>query len=593
MNYNLYESQNGALQKFAGDVGPLSSRMIPINFNGDPLTKEMRFRIKGNTDASFKYKVYLQGETGCSGVSDGPRNFLQLNSSMKLYVLMSNTDLVKSTTFTVILESPTNPIRVSGAPGQTIESKITLPNLGSVSTNLNYTVYPIGVHADASDPSLALMPRRVRNPIAATSISRPQNSVFDNVLYSSRSGQLNPIGVSTLSISSTYSGLRAANAPSVTPGPGSLQIPVRVVCSGAGGRSHEDIDVVYETGLTDDRDTPDFEGDDTRELEVITVPIWADCGNPIKGISTTENYGRNLAVFATSNGGLMAWGQLGAYNDVFSHYDIRGYNVFSAPAVIPGISQVADANGTFFAKTDGSLWSYGPYFTSYQFYDQNAPSCRGWTEPKLVSGISEVQKIIANKFIKFDGSVWQETNHGFADTPCFYYSTSTFTKMSGLENIVDLFDQFAVNADGKVLVIQPNGSVTEVKALENIVKVQLYLYSTGYEGIALKVDGTLLKVFIPDDVAVEAQTEPIVNLKDVVDIFGSGGSHFAIDKNGALLGWGQNSYGVLGLGHNIPVDVPTVVSGIDQVTAFSGNYAVTKSGSVFFWGGVLRAYPDI
>ena len=83
-------------------------------------------------------------------------------------------------------------------------------------------------------------------------------------------------------------------------------------------------------------------------------------------------------------------------------------------------------------------------------------------------------------------------------------------------------------------------------------------------------------MLIPYGVELEAQTQPVANLKDIVDVVGSG-VHFAIDKNGTLRSWE----------HNSPAAIPTVVGGIDQVVAFSGNYAVTKTGSVFFWGSYL------
>ncbi len=75
-------------------------------------------------------------------------------------------------------------------------------------------------------------------------------------------------------------------------------------------------------------------------------------------------------------------------------------------------------------------------------------------------------------------------------------------------------------------------------------------------------------------------------LKDIVKVSAGGYHYAAIDKNGDLWMWGNNSYGQLGDGSTTRSDVPVkVLENVEDVSL--GNYhsgAVTKDGSLYMWG---------
>ena len=90
---------------------------------------------------------------------------------------------------------------------------------------------------------------------------------------------------------------------------------------------------------------------------------------------------------------------------------------------------------------------------------------------------------------------------------------------------------------------------------------------------------------IPTPVVVPKPDE----LKSVVKVVSKYLSSFAIDANGDLWGWGDNSLGVLGLGPTpVSTPTPTRIPGIrDVVDVGGGNYntlALCRDGSLWSWG---------
>lgn len=93
---------------------------------------------------------------------------------------------------------------------------------------------------------------------------------------------------------------------------------------------------------------------------------------------------------------------------------------------------------------------------------------------------------------------------------------------------------------------------------------------------------------------VTATTEPLqVTLPGghrVVEVSLSEGHAIAIDETGASYAWGDNEYGQLGSGTNVPVSTPTRITRTGEVSLSNpvaiaqASYARTSSGHIFTWG---------
>ena len=83
---------------------------------------------------------------------------------------------------------------------------------------------------------------------------------------------------------------------------------------------------------------------------------------------------------------------------------------------------------------------------------------------------------------------------------------------------------------------------------------------------------------------------PVINLTGIVAI-SAGSSHgLAVDHDGAVWVWGDNTYGQLGLGGSTPPNAPTpqLVPGVSNIVAVAGgplhSLALRRDGLVYAWG---------
>ena len=84
------------------------------------------------------------------------------------------------------------------------------------------------------------------------------------------------------------------------------------------------------------------------------------------------------------------------------------------------------------------------------------------------------------------------------------------------------------------------------------------------------------------------QIEGLSNVKEIVPNDYGYGFFFAIDNAGRVYSWGYNEYGQLGLGINTNVSVPTLITGLPEISQIRINentvYAIATNGDVYSTG---------
>jgi len=107
---------------------------------------------------------------------------------------------------------------------------------------------------------------------------------------------------------------------------------------------------------------------------------------------------------------------------------------------------------------------------------------------------------------------------------------------------------------------------------------------------SLKSDGTVWRwgdVDLGDGSPVDTRSSVSVQVSGLTNITAVAG-HFALRADGTVWSWGHNLYGVLGDGTTIDRTTPVQVSGLTGVIAIGGDeargYAAKSDGSVWSWG---------
>lgn len=276
-------------------------------------------------------------------------------------------------------------------------------------------------------------------------------------------------------------------------------------------------------------------------------------------------------------------------------------------------SNVSSGLNHSLAVQDGQVWAWGA--NNYGQLGIGEETYGGQTHPFLVRGIADVATVhAANYFslaLKRDGTVWGWGGNGSgqlgSERTCTICATPA--PIPNLHDVVavsgGIAHGIALKADGTVWVWGHNGhgqfgdgtrtSSPVPKAVPGLADVKAIDAGT-YFNLALKADGTVWAWGNNQDGQLgNGTTSPFVltpaqvgSLGPVDKISAFGNSSMALQSDGTLMTWGDNTNGVLGNGTETDRPLPGPVSNLAHVVdaAAGGGHmtAVTSDGTVWSWG---------
>jgi hypothetical protein len=596
-------------------LSPLQAAYTEIKPTGNIKTQlrisiEKTFFDQGMKAKVFRSKLSSQNRAsaGCVQIPDltpAGTVFENIDDDTVFFLIVANPTLSIISRPVVIIEPvtaqpTTNPssITLNGTVGKTVEQDLIIQNIGDMGSDLNYTIYPIGTNPDPNNSDPALEPRRIRNPLPIVSATRPQNSPWSAELYSSQEYTLRRTATST-----EAAGLRLQAANVIAGQNPEQKTKISASCPIPGAVDFTFVNVVYETGLTDDNGTPDVLGDDTPELYMKSVPVWYQCNTLVIDPWGTVNLG------IKSDGSLWKWG---------------GVNTNLTPTLIEnGVSQLSPY---MFSKGQ-ALWSLAG----------NLPKVFS-TFPTTIQE-REHRPSISRVLLK-DGTVYCETSMGFQ----VQTNTPQFNGFSGdsygyFDLNIDVNKNLHFSAASWANLERCDANYYKVNNLDNVIDTAAgYLYGDGYinsslrmqydmvgfQYLAIKSDGSLwekrqdtVRNFIyasigdvnsnqfsiqnlqnrsnskpqmsslnsPSDYFIDElvngwQKVPINFLvkQAVYDSFT--GIFYLLDQNGQMWSWKSNSPS----SSMTRFSTLTNVVGLSQNLIYGTQYAVCQDGSVWGWG---------
>lgn len=218
-------------------------------------------------------------------------------------------------------------------------------------------------------------------------------------------------------------------------------------------------------------------------------------------------------------------------------------------------------NNSLILKSDGNVWSTGDNYWGQLGDIEKVNNSKLFKLSNISDVVSASQGLTFSVFLKSDGTVW-----------------SLGSNFNG-----ELGDGTKINA--KSTPVHVNG-LTGIKAV-----------SCGYgHTIALKSDGTVWawgtnKNGELGDGTFEGKLTPVkvLNIDNIVAISAnsSGGHNLALQSDGTVWAWGNNTGGQLGDGTKENKNYPIKVEGLSDIrsidTGMSHNIALNKYGEVFEW----------
>jgi hypothetical protein len=458
---------------------------------------------------------------------------------------------------------------------------------------MKYKIYPIGEHLESGVPGVAFP--RIRSP-RVTSTDAPSASIWGTDLFQAREGQLrHPSNLITAD------------------GSDRIEMSMVATCPAVGGVFRTSIDMVHTTGLIDEYGTPTDSSDDQPELEVVTMPVWLDCGSPFMQL-TGYGYRGGIDIsggIRTANGQYLQWGA------IFQNFMISQSIIdFSKGKVLSGPTNVVVKSERLDLKANGTVWTN---YTGIPFSE-----CSQIEPPRQVEGLSGVTRIIDLGInviaLQSDGTV--KMVYPRLDNVCEQPKIADFEQLDGLTNIVDVSyskcGAFYVDQAGKVFTIRnttvkgyfadENRSVEIVERLTGIASIRLSRVDGGCIGFALGLDGKVFSLRFPlatlptaygfGDPPTASELSKLeisdTTLSNVVSIKSSeivgfteplpSSDFFALGADGSL--WNLAIDEPLSMSAFSPTPTKVVGAGpFASMNVFTNqNLGVKSNGSVYLWG---------
>jgi hypothetical protein len=301
------------------DVQRSMTRVIPIRFT-NPDTKPVKITLTSNAGPALNYKVYRgtvpASTTDCTsdpeGTVDGGKSriiprveatlttpadpLFPVDDKTELVVFVANTDFASNASFTLKVEpigptstlgvyksvagaltplAPGERINLFSSGGETVSTMLTLTNDGQIGSSMNFTTYPIGNRV-SSGVTIA----SIRSPVG-TPTGTASSDFWTASNFQPQSGTLRQTTDPVIANGETrYDLALTAQCPTDTN---------RYYPYGTGYEYvHTFVDIVYNTGRTDDYGTPNDASDDAPELEKFSLPVRLTCTPPQLQVLTYE-----------------------------------------------------------------------------------------------------------------------------------------------------------------------------------------------------------------------------------------------------------------------------------------------------------------
>lgn len=265
-----------------------------------------------------------------------------------------------------------------------------------------------------------------------------------------------------------------------------------------------------------------------------------------------------------------------------------GAQVQAASETVPGADEtppisISMNEGQKIAyKSDGTVWYWG---------------LTAFSKPEIKQGLGEVASISSggptNLILRKDGTVWEwGVQFVYTDGRNGTYEFPAPKQVKGLSNIVKITAlhniDAAIDKDGNVWVWFTSPDRTDPVKLQDVTKAKDIAITAEGNVLILKDDGTVWKWAA--DINSSSATIKMDTLSDIVAFSHGNSRHqFAIRKDGAVWGWGNNGDGELGLDRTIQKsDLPVRIESLTDVafitTESYKTAVVKKDGTVWVFG---------
>ena len=323
---------------------------------------------------------------------------------------------------------------------------------------------------------------------------------------------------------------------------------------------------------------------------------------------SSRNSGTALAL--TSDGRVFAWGD-NEYGEVGDGTRTYYGNTIIAAHVSNIVAVASGGLHSIALAQDGTVWAWGDNSRGQLGDGSNAFRA----EPRPVPGLASVVSISAGAgyslALKSDGTVWGwganrngQLGSGRTDDALRPQQATNLGSVTAIS--AGQFTTLALRSDGTVWAWGSNsqGQVGDGSTTDRATPVQVAglsgvraISAGDFHGAALRNDGTVWIWGINQqgqlgnagfDAVIHTATQ-VPGLAGVTAISAGAEYTLALKGNGSVMGWGRNTYGVLGVDNaqfpfvNVPTQVPGI-SGATEINAgFDVSFAVT-GGTVMGWG---------